>query len=122
MPMPAQTAREFYNELYAVGGLDQIISEHVCFDEQPELQTFFIFTNSKRIREVMLSDKFMIEKTPARIRFNITLETMRYKRSVELLNPDGTIRSVIAPVRALQKSLSRSTAGREVGSRHGGGD
>jgi len=135
----AQTARDFYNELYAAGGLDQILSYRACFDERPELQTFFIFTESKVIREVMtmdesfakapkslqdklkknflifrgydkgvplstqdtmnadnngswISDKFMLDKsTPARVRFNINWETLRYKRSVEVLNLEGAV-------------------------------
>jgi hypothetical protein len=39
-----------------------------------------------------VSDKFMLgKKTPARVRFSISWETLRYKRSVEVLNSDETI-------------------------------
>jgi hypothetical protein len=50
----ARSARDYYNELYAAGGLDQIVSHRVCFDDRPELSTFFTFTESKVIREVMI--------------------------------------------------------------------
>ena len=129
-PCFAQSARDYYKELYAAGGLDQILSHLVCFDDRRELDTFFIFTESKVIRDVMiadgsfdkapktlqaqlkkdflifrgydkgvalsseepyhpdngswLSEPFMVEKgTPARMRFSITSETLRYKRSIE---------------------------------------
>lgn len=35
----------------------------------------------------------IIDKAPARMRFTIVWETMRYKRSVELLNSNSTLRS-----------------------------
>jgi hypothetical protein len=138
----AQSARDYYNELYAAGGLDQITSYRVCFNDEPELRTFFVFVESKVIREVMMADgsfskadrafqaelkkrfvlmrgydkgvplpveeyrsdngswvteQFMLDKaTPARIRFEITPETLRYKRSVEILRQDGSLRSVVA--------------------------
>ena len=133
-----QTARDYYNEIYAAGGLDRIVDRYVCFNDSPDVKTFFIFTENKYLREYMIangtfdklskaeqaemkkeflvfrgydkgvplatedtlnpdgtswvSDKFMLgEKTPARLRFSISWETMRYKRSVEVLNSDGTI-------------------------------
>jgi hypothetical protein len=43
-----------------------------------------------------VSDKFILNKTPARLRFNISWETMRYKRSVEVLNSDDTINGVVS--------------------------
>jgi hypothetical protein len=125
-----ESARDYYKELHDAGGLDQILSHYVCFDDRPELDTFFLFTESKVIRQVMiadgsfakapksfqselskdllffrgydkgvalmpeepyhadngswLSERFMLEKnTPARMRFSITEETLRYKRSIE---------------------------------------
>ena len=139
----AQTARDYYKELYAAGGLDQVLSEHVCFDERTDLKTFFIFTSSKVIREVMmvdgswakaskslqaelnkellifrgydkgvpisteddmhpdnnggwLSDSFVLDKHPAHVRFTISWETLRYKRSVEGIDADGTSRPIIS--------------------------
>jgi|SRR5271157_4596409 len=132
-----QSARQYYNELYKAGGLDRMADGYVCFDDEDKLATFFIFGESKTIREFMiadgsfgkmskefqqrlkedflivrgydkgvaigaedfyhrdqsswLGDKFVLSKQPktfARMRFNITWETLRYKRSVVVLNPD----------------------------------
>jgi hypothetical protein len=143
-PCFALTARDYYNELWTAGGLDQILSHYVCFDERPELETFFLFTESKIIREVMtddgafsklpkdtqaqlkkdllifrgydkgvpisveddyspdsngswVSEKFTLDKkTPAQMRFGINWNTLRYKRSLEMLNANGTMQSVIS--------------------------
>ena len=158
-PCLGQSARDYYNELYAAGGLDRVLSEHVCFDERPELQTFFIFTSTKVIREAMiangsfgraprsfqaqlskdmpifrgydkgvalsseddfvsdnngsyLTEKFLIDTTPAQIRFNINWNTMRYKRAVEILNPNG---SVQASVPAYGRCESISSAVKQRG-------
>jgi hypothetical protein len=46
----AQTAREYYNELYAAGGLDRMVDEYVCFFEKPELKNFFLFGENKLLR------------------------------------------------------------------------
>jgi hypothetical protein len=139
----AQSARDYYNELHAAGGLDQVVSHWVCFDDRKESENFFLFTESKVIREVMMADgsfyrapkglqdslkkdflffrgynkgvplaaeeeyspdgtawissKFMLDgKTPARVRFEISWETLRYKRSVEILNPNGTLHGLVS--------------------------
>ncbi len=139
----AQTTRDYYNEIYAVGGLDRGAASYVCFNENPDVKAFLIFTESKYLREYMISngtfdklskaqqaelkkeflifraydkgvplatqeflsadgnswvsDKFMLDKkTPARVRFSISWETMRYKRSVEVLNLDETINGVVS--------------------------
>ena len=137
-----QLSRDSYNELYAAGALGKVISDRVCFFDDPELDTFFMFTESKVIREIMIADgsfpkagnslqtrlkedflifrgfnkgipvddediftadhgswvsaRFILDKRPARIRFEIVRETLRFKRSVELLNPNGTVRSVVS--------------------------
>ena len=39
----AQTARQYYDELYKAGGLDRMADKYVCFDDEDELKTFFIF-------------------------------------------------------------------------------
>jgi len=132
-----QSARQYYNELYKAGGLDRFADGHVCFDDDDKLQTFFIFGESKHIREFMMADGsfgkmikdlqeklkkdflivrgydkgvavgeedfysqdgsswvgdiFVLSKQPktlGRMRLSITSETLRYKRSVEILNPD----------------------------------
>jgi hypothetical protein len=138
----AQTARDYYNEVHAAGGLDRMVSRYVCFNDDPEVKAFFIFTENKYLREYMMSngtfdklskaqqtemkkdflmfrgydkgvplatedfaqpdgtswisDKFMLDKnTPARVRFSISWETMRYKRSVELLKSDDTLQGEV---------------------------
>lgn len=142
-PCIAQSARDYYNELYAAGGLSQIASHRVCFDDRKELDTFFLLIESRVIREIMVadgsfskgskafqaelkkdflftkgydkgvplpgpdtysadndswvSDKFMLDKnTPGRVRFEITWDTLRYKRTVEILKQDGTLRSTVS--------------------------
>lgn len=47
------TAREYYNELYSAGGLDRMTDEYVCFDEDPANENFFIFMQSKTLREFL---------------------------------------------------------------------
>jgi hypothetical protein len=132
-----QSARQYYKEIYNAGGLDNIADGYVCFDDDDKLETFFIFGESKTIREFMIADgsfgkmspdlqqklkkdflivrgydkgvaigeegfydrdgsswvseEFVLSKEPrtfGRMRFNITWETLRYKRSVEVLKPD----------------------------------
>ncbi|MGA2375339.1 MAG: hypothetical protein ABSF72_07450 [Candidatus Sulfotelmatobacter sp.] len=132
-----QGARQYYKEIYDAGGLDNMADGYVCFDDDHKLETFFIFGESKTIREFMIADgtfskmspdlqrklkkdflivrgydkgvpigeedfydrdgsswvgeEFVLSKEPktfGRMRFNITWETLRYKRSVEVLKPD----------------------------------
>lgn len=141
----AQSARQYYDELYKAGGLDRMADGFVCFDDDPQLQTFFIFGQSKTIREFMIADgsfakmdknfqerlqqdflivrgydkgvsigeedfyekdgsswldeKFVISRLPktfGRMRLNLAWETLRYKRSVETLNPDMSLKSQVA--------------------------
>jgi len=141
-----QTARDYYNEIYKVGGLDNFADGEVCFDDDPKLDTFFIFGQSKHMREFMqldgtfaklskpmqeqLKKDFLIvrgynkgiafdnnefyDKDGAswlneahgfldkaatkqiRIRLTINWETLRYKRSVELLDHDSRFLSEVA--------------------------
>jgi hypothetical protein len=51
-----QTAREYYEEIYAVGGLDRMADEYVCFDEDATNQNFFIFGQSKNLRQFMMEN------------------------------------------------------------------
>src|SRR6266702_282689 len=51
-----QTARDYYNEIYAAGGLDRFVSRYVCFNEDPDVKAFFIFTENKYLREYMISN------------------------------------------------------------------
>lgn len=140
-----QTAREYYNEIYKVGGLDRIADGEVCFDDDPKLDTFFIFGQSKHMREFMLMDGTFAKLTKAqqaelkkdflimrgynkgiafdnndfyqkdgaswvtetgpldktgtkkiRVRVTINWETLRYKRSVEILDRDSQFLSEVA--------------------------
>ena len=52
----AQTARDYYNEIYAAGGLDRMADRYVCFNEDLNVKTFFIFTENKHLREYMISN------------------------------------------------------------------
>jgi len=51
-----RTAHDYYNEIYVAGGLDRMADGHVCFDEDPTNQNFFIFGQSAHIREFMMAD------------------------------------------------------------------
>jgi hypothetical protein len=124
----AQSARSYFEGLYKSGGLDRMADEYVCFDDNPSIQTFFIFTTSKTLRELFIAkgefaklpkaqrdelnsgflilrgydegvpephedtfspdgsswvEKGVFNKVPVSIRFTISWETMRYKRSIE---------------------------------------
>ena len=141
----AQSARQYYDELYKAGGLDRMADAYVCFDDDGKLDTFFIFAESKLLREFMIADgtftkmkkdfqeklkqdflivrgydkgvtigeedfyekedgswvdeTFVLSKQPktfARMRLNLTWETLRYKRSLEILNPDKSLKSQAA--------------------------
>ena len=141
-----QTARDYYNEIYKAGGLDRFADGEVCFDDDPKLDTFFIFGQSKHMREFMeldgtfaklskpmqaqLKKDFLIvrgynkgiafdnnefydkdgsswlneatgfidkaETKQMRIRLTINWETLRYKRSVEILDHDSRFLSEVA--------------------------
>jgi hypothetical protein len=138
-----QSAQQYYNEIYKAGGLDRMSDGYVCFDDDDKLGTFFIFGESKTIREFMIADgsfgkmskefqqklkedflivrgydkgvaigtedfyhregsswvgdKFALSKqTFGRMRFDVTWETLRYKRSVEVLNPDKSLKGQYA--------------------------
>lgn len=141
-----QTARDYYNEIYNAGGLDNFADGEVCFDDDLKLDTFFIFGQSKHIREFMMMDgtfaklskpmqtklkqDFLIARgynkgiafdnnefydkdgaswvneaggflptdntKQLRIRLTINWETLRYKRSVEILDRDSRFLSEVA--------------------------
>ena len=55
-PCFAQTARDYYNEIYAAGGLDRAAARYVCFNEDPDVKAFLVFTESKYLREHMISN------------------------------------------------------------------
>ncbi|HEV2288314.1 MAG TPA: hypothetical protein VGR81_05105 [Candidatus Acidoferrales bacterium] len=59
MPSYAQTkltARDYYKELYAAGGLDRLADGYACFEDDPKAEAFFIFGEGKYIRESMTAD------------------------------------------------------------------
>jgi hypothetical protein len=61
LPLRAQsrtglTARDYYNELYAAGGLDHTAGTHACFQDDPMVENFFILKESKNLRNYMLAD------------------------------------------------------------------
>ncbi len=65
-----RTAREYFDELYKAGGLDRFADGNVCFDEDAANENFFIFGQSKYIRETMKSDG-TFEKMPKKIQVQI---------------------------------------------------
>jgi len=132
----AQTAQDYFHELYKAGGLDRMADQYVCFDDSPELQTFFIYAESRLLKDYLiatgefaklpksqqqtLNKEFLIvrtyykgvphpdelfysrdgntwatdpftvhaEKGKMRLRLNITPETQRFQRKVEVLNSE----------------------------------
>jgi hypothetical protein len=136
----AQSARDYYNEIYKAGGLDRMADGYVCFDDDPKLETFFIFGKSETLKQFLISEgEFkkmskaqqaelnrgflntrgydkgvplsgeetyyadgtswasepgIISGTKMRVRISIEWTTLRYKRSVEFLNANGTMKSV----------------------------
>ena len=140
-----RTAREYYNEIYAAGGLDRFAARYACFDEDTTLNTFFIYNESSRIRELLVahdtfskmpkdmrarlkkdwivargydkgvptgeqeyyekdgpgwgwvSDKFKVNNECClRVRLIVDPETLRYNRSVEILNHNRTMKNDVA--------------------------
>jgi len=59
MQTTPQTAREYFQEIYDTGGLDRFAAGEVCFDEDPARQNFFIFEQSKYLRQYLaMQDTF----------------------------------------------------------------
>jgi hypothetical protein len=61
LPLRAQnrtslTARDYYKELNASGGLNNMAGGHACFQDDPKVSTFFILRESKDLRNSMLAD------------------------------------------------------------------
>src|SRR5215467_14809623 len=48
-----RTAREYFDEIYDTGRLDRFAAGEVCFDEDPAHEDFFIFEQSKYLRQYM---------------------------------------------------------------------
>lgn len=56
-------ARDYYQQLYNAGGLDRMADGHACFEDDPKAEAFFIFGQSKYIREFMVAGG-MFSKLP----------------------------------------------------------
>jgi len=61
VPLHAQdraslTARDYYNELYAAGALVHMAGGHACFQDDAKIDSFFIFGETKNLRDYMLAD------------------------------------------------------------------
>lgn len=61
LPLCAQnrsslTARDYYKELHPAGGLDYMAGGHACFQDDPKIDSFFIFRESKNLRDYMIAD------------------------------------------------------------------
>ena len=54
LSIQAQSAHDFYHELYKSGGLDRMSDGYACFDNDPELKTFFIFGKSQTIKQFLI--------------------------------------------------------------------
>jgi hypothetical protein len=136
-----ETARGYYDELYKAGGLDRMADGYVCFDDRSDLLTFFIFGDSKVLKQFLLSaggysklsaaqraqldkgflnvrqydrgvplseesfyekdgdswvtDRFvLVGKKIARQRLLLSWQTLRYKKTVEMQQPDGSYHDV----------------------------
>lgn len=138
-----QSAHSYFDELYKAGGLDHLADGYVCFDDDPQLQTFFIFGESETLKSFLesegdftkmpkklqaqinkgflnvrqydrgvpvgddedyynkegatwVTETYRIQRTPMRIRLSIAWETLRYKKNVEVLNADSTLKTQYA--------------------------
>ena len=49
-------ARDYYKELHAAGELDYMAGGHACFQDDPKIDSFFTFRESKNLRDHMLAD------------------------------------------------------------------
>lgn len=143
---PKPTARDYFNEIYTAGGLDNFADGYVCFDDDPELETFFIFGKSEIYvaylkaegqwgklsnqdrdqfntpflvvrsydngvpssdREFYtqedsswiidgVKERIRIGKNPIKLRLTISWQTWRYKKTVEIYNPNFTFKKAIS--------------------------
>jgi len=137
------TAREYYEEIYKAGGLDRMADGYVCFADEATNENFFIFGESKVIREIMVADgtfaklpkdmqnklkqdwlivrgyakgiafdseqyfdkdggswidepRKLNARSVIRVRLTINWQTLRYKRSVEMLTSAMKYQSEVA--------------------------
>jgi hypothetical protein len=50
------TARDYFNELNATGGIDRVTKSHACFQDDPRADSFFLIGESKYLREYSLAN------------------------------------------------------------------
>jgi len=50
------TARDYFKELIASGGLEGTTKKYACFQDDPNADSFFLLGESKSVRESMLAD------------------------------------------------------------------
>jgi len=48
----AQSAHDYYDELYKAGGLDRMADQYVCFSDDADNKNFFIFGQSDAIKDL----------------------------------------------------------------------
>jgi hypothetical protein len=63
----AQSARDYYNEIYKAGGLDRMADVYASFDDDPKLETFFTFGKSETLKQFS-SSPVSSKKCPKRNR------------------------------------------------------
>ena len=61
LPMHAQnqerlTARDYFHELIASGGIDRLTKSHACFQDDPKADGFFLIGESKYVRDSTLAN------------------------------------------------------------------
>jgi|SRR5579864_2382396 len=50
------TARDYFNELIASGGIDHMTKSHACFQDDPKADSFFLIGESRYLRETSLAN------------------------------------------------------------------
>jgi hypothetical protein len=50
------TARDYFNELMASGGIDRMTKSHACFQDDPKADSFFLIGESKSLRDYTLAN------------------------------------------------------------------
>jgi hypothetical protein len=86
VPCSAQSARDYYDELYSVGGLDQTAAQYACFDDRPAVKSFFVFSESRIVRDLLIQNgKFFSLPAKERAELDMSFLTYRaYERGVPL--------------------------------------
>ena len=90
------TDRDYFNGLIASGGLDGISRGHVCFQDDPKAESFFILRESKYLRDYMLANNTLskLPKATQELMKKDFLMVRGYSRGIpwtgqEFLEKDG---------------------------------